>query len=381
MPVRTSRLIVTAALAASACGAVPSAANLPPGELLVRWADATARQAALGRLDPALGARTSGRIDALGITVISCHDPARTAAWLSADPSVAYAEVVSALRPGDTGAQAPAGAGWNLIRIEAAAAWVVTRGAREVLVAVLDTGVDESHPAFKGRLAPGRDVNAGVNGQRDAHGHGTEVASVLAGTGVGVAPGVRLLPIRITGDSGLSSTKVLARGIVHATDAGARILNISMAGPTPSRALQDAVAYARARGALVIAAAGNGGGEAPSYPAGTPGTLAVGATDPDDALDAGSSHGWHVGLVAPGRDIRTAVPGGGWGGGGGTSLAAPHVAGVAALVMSAFPSWTADQVRARLIATADDLGAPGEDPVYGHGRLNARRAVAGAGVQ
>lgn len=381
MSARASRLLLIAALAASACGAVPSAASMPSGEVLVRWADASARQTALARLDPAFGARTSGRIDALGITVVSCRDPARTAAWLAADPAVAYAEVVNSLQPVAAGAPAATGLGWNLTRIEAEAAWGVTRGSQAVLVAVLDTGVDVTHPAFTGRVAPGRDAYAEVNGQRDATGHGTEVASVIAGAGVGVAPGVRLLPVRITGDRGLSSTKVLARGIVHAADAGARILNISMAGPTPSRAMQDAVAYARTRGALVVAAAGNDGSEDPSYPAATPGVLAVGSTAPDDTLDPGSSHGWHVGLVAPGVDVRTALPGGRWDGGDGTSLAAPHVTGVAALVMSAYPSWTADQVRARLLATADDLGAPGEDQLFGHGRINARRALAGAGVQ
>lgn len=151
-----------------------------------------------------------------------------------------------------------------------------------------------------------------------------------------------------------------------------------VAGPAPSRALQDAVGYARDHNALVIAAAGNEGGERPTYPAGTPGVLAVAHTTPADELAAGASHGWHVSLVAPGTGIAAAKAGGGRGGGGGSSLAAPHVAGVAALVMSAYPAWSADQVRARLLATADDLGPPGVDVGFGHGRVNARRALAGA---
>jgi subtilisin family serine protease len=151
---------------------------------------------------------------------------------------------------------------------------------------------------------------------------------------------------------------------------------MSLGGPSGAKVIEDAVNYARSKGTLVVAAMGNDNSERPSYPAAVPGVMAVGATTSSDTRSSFSNYGKHISIGAPGSDILSTVPRGGYKVLSGTSMATPHTAGLCALVKSQFPSFTADQIRAKIEASADDLGDAGFDKFFGNGRINARKAVA-----
>jgi subtilisin family serine protease len=277
----------------------------------------------------------------------------------------------------------------------------------KIIVAVLDTGLDTAHPEFTGRLEGARNFtiaspDADVT---DNQGHGTHVTGIVGATGnngagvAGVAWGVKLMPVKVLGDAGTGGTFDIIQGITYATGYeaadGSRVRVINMSLGTPSGSVDayyaEAIAAAREAGILVVAATGNDGRGVVGQPATTPHALAVGATAHYlawERLAAFSNYGDRLDLVAPGEEILSTLPGVVTGFGkdygvvSGTSMSAPYVSGVAALVMAKYDKTNAsrtaafvDKVRARLIAACDDLGAPGRDPIYGAGRLNAARAV------
>ena len=278
---------------------------------------------------------------------------------------------------------------WALNRLAFERAWAVTRG-EGVVVGVVDSGVDETHPDLAGRVLPGWTFNrAGEvsrRGQRDEYGHGTHAAGIVAaaprgGTGLsGGAPAARILPVRVLDEAGQGWSSDVANGIVWAANRGARVLNLSFGSTTPSKAVTAAVAYARSRGAVVVAAAGNDGADGPlSYPAALPGVLAVGAVDPGDNVVPFSSTGPHLGISGPGQSVLSAVPravdASRLASRSGTSMAAPYVSAAAALVLAKAPALTGEQVVAHLQQTALDLGPAGRDDGYGAGLVDPARAV------
>jgi len=283
---------------------------------------------------------------------------------------------------------------WFLDALRVAEAHRISTGAG-VTVAVIDSGV-AAHPDLDGRVLPGVDLLTSDPAHKDptfdSTGHGTAVAGVIAaggpapGRALGIAPGARILPVKITADGGAGLT-VLDQGIRWAVDNGAKVINISqgVAGAAVAR-VRDAVQYAAEHDVVVVAAAGNRRPGDPAVPpmaapANIPGVLGVGAVDSAGAVWADSAQGPELALTAPGVAIPVLYPdltGDGPGYqtlAGGTSLAAPMVAGAAALVRSKHPDLTAPDVIQRLIATAADAGAPGRDPAYGFGRLNLVRAL------
>jgi serine protease len=305
----------------------------------------------------------------------------------------------------------PAGAGpstsdplashqWALDRIGAEQAW--SRGTGEgVVVAVVDTGVDLAHEDLASKVVPGRDVLDDDDNAQDCEGHGTMVAGVIAaatdnGRGVaGTAPGARIMPVRALQCSGQGGD--LGAGIRWAADHGAHVINVSAGEQTQALLgpfFAEAVEYAWSKGAVTVVAAGNdfvtGSGFA-DEPA-----IVVSATDRNDRKPLYSSGvgAARWGLAAPGgaaaggseeqrlrEDILstwwTDSDGSTYGTSAGTSLAAPHVAGAAAVLrgLGLSPQQTVD----RLLATADDIGAAGRDSTFGHGRLNLARATEGLG--
>jgi len=294
---------------------------------------------------------------------------------------------------------------WALRKMHVDRAWDVARGSPELVVAVVDTGVDAGHPDLASVLLPGTTILTNVSAacQRteiDDNSHGTHIAGIIgaaanvaAGTG-GVAFGVRILPIKVLDCAGIGYASDIAKGIVWATDHGARIVNVSVGSPTDSDALASAVRYAEAHGVLVVAAAGNcgvGGGRCRSvnsaeYPAAFGGVVAVGATDADDDVPGFSTRGAQIAVVAPGVRIMSTTPRyatyqslrgvtANYAAMSGTSQATAFVAGVAALVWSAEPRLDASDVAARLAAYADDLATRGRDDATGSGRVNALRAL------
>src|SRR3954469_21202852 len=277
---------------------------------------------------------------------------------------------------------------WHLKAAGAERAWDATRG-EGVTVAVIDTGifpVDDLDPA---RLVKGWNFVGNNDDARDDHAHGTHVAGTIAqstgnGKGVaGMAPLARLMPIKVLSASGSGTSHDIAEGIRWAVDHGARVLNLSLGGGGRSLAMESAVDYARRRGVLVVCAAGNSGSRGVSYPAAYPGAFAVSAVGPKGRLAPYSSFGPEVAIAAPGGDktqgeesgvLQQTLADGStteadyrWF--QGTSMATPHVAGAAALVMSLGVSAPA-AVEELLRSTAKE--APdGNRERYGSGLLDA----------
>lgn len=276
---------------------------------------------------------------------------------------------------------------WAQQLLDLRATWRHSTGTG-VVVAVVDSGVDGDHPQLGGQVLPGRDffLAGTFPGSFDCVSHGTAVGSVIAARPVdgvgfhGVAPGARILPVRITdrefADSGEATPidpAALARGIRYAADQGAKVVNLSLSGYGDFPTVRDAVAYARSRDALVVAAVGNRDGGGASYPAAYEGVLGVGAVDIAGKRAAGSQSG--VDIVAPGAGVLAASRAGGHAYWDGTSFAAPFVAGTAALLRSIRPDLNADQVAQRLLASASPARGGRDSREYGAGLVDPYRTV------
>ena len=270
---------------------------------------------------------------------------------------------------------------WGPKKIEADWAWNATVGDPSVLVAVVDTGIYYTHPDLTANyVALGYDWVNNDNDPIDDHGHGTHCAGIIAATinnsiGITGLAQVRIMAEKVLDSGGGGYWDWVANGIINATDCGAKIISMSLGGYGDSELVHDAVRYAYEAGVLVIAAAGNDNTNTKLYPAGYDEVIAVAATDQYDNKASFSNWGDWIELAAPGVDIYSTVPWGyeSW---SGTSMACPHVSGIAALVWSQYPTKTRDWVRLWLRYTADDLGDEGFDVYYGYGRINARKAVA-----
>lgn len=269
-----------------------------------------------------------------------------------------------------------------LTRIGAARAQTSGTGAG-VTVAVLDTGVSAGHPALAGDLArPGFDLVDGdtlpddvANGVDDdgdgrvdeAAGHGTHVAGIV----LAVAPDARVLPVRVLDSDGVGSIFTLAEGIRAALDSGADVLNMSLGTTENSELLADVLEEV-SEDTVLVASAGNAGTQQVQYPAATGGVVSVASVDAQDALSVFSNRGW-VDVAAPGEDVLSTFPGGGFARWAGTSMAAPFVAGQAALLLPQLGGDAAGRVPGVITSTA----VPG-DPLIGAGRIDVAASVASA---
>jgi subtilisin family serine protease len=278
---------------------------------------------------------------------------------------------------------------WDKWAMYADQAWDVTGGSMAVKVAVVDVGVDWHHPDLAASFLPGElgydfiandsDPQPDNMNLPDAF-HGTHVAGIVAASrnnseGIAGLSLVQLLSVRVLNDSGSGSEEDVASGIAWAADHGARVINLSLGSPWPSDAVEAACEYAQQLGVTIAAASGNDGRKEILYPAAYSECVAVGATDPDSKLAEFSDFGPEQEVVAPGVEIISCAPAGTYAEAQGTSMAAPQVSGVAALVLAVKSALTADEVRAILDASAVDLGDPDRDYKYGYGQVNARRAV------
>ncbi len=274
---------------------------------------------------------------------------------------------------------------WHLKTLNVPGAWVYANGAG-VTVAVIDSGVDATHPDLQGQVLPGLDlVDPKGNGDTDLVGHGTTVAAIIAGRGddsagvIGIAPKAKILPVRVLNEENrYNDAIIVAKGVRWAVDHGARVINLSLGGNGSSPALAAALDYAFAKDVVVVACTGNVSASSTDdvwYPAREPGVIAVAGMERDgDVLWSGSITGKETVVTAPATDLVGARPGGYWKVQG-TSFAAPMVAGTAALIRSRWPSMPAGEVINRIIKTAKDRGAPGRDPVYGFGLVDPTGAL------
>jgi subtilisin family serine protease len=277
------------------------------------------------------------------------------------------------------------GSQWHLDVVQAPEAWTFTEGSSEVVIAVIDSGIDPAAADLAGQTVTGYNCFDDSSDVTDTiNGHGTMTAGILAaamdnGLGVAsVAPGCRVLPIKAIDSTGYISWADAAKGIIYAADHGAKIINMSFCGPAGSTALKNAIDYAYSRGVVLVAAAGNHSSSLPEYPAAYPKVVGVGATRSDDSLCSFSNYGSAVRLVAPGQSVWTTVLRGSYGPCWGTSMSSPIVAGVLGLMLSANGALGNDDAVNLLQNNADDLGVAGLDDFFGHGRVNAFRAVAAA---
>jgi len=284
-----------------------------------------------------------------------------------------------------------------------AGAWSVTQGSPEIVVADIDSGMDMEHPDLKGNLwinpgesdgSPGRDLDGNgyandVHGYdfyakkgspQDENGHGSHTAGTIAalknGIGViGVAPKVRIMPLRFLGPQGQGSTADAIEAIRYATRMGARVISASWGGGGFSSLLAQAVADAQKAGVIFVAAAGNEGKDIsyqPAYPANLDGVIAIAASTGSDQLAYFSNYGPSVVMIAaPGVNILSTYLGKGYKSLSGTSMATPQVSGAIALALSKNKSLTADQIKAALCNTADPLNSDGTKC----GRINVGRFV------
>jgi type VII secretion-associated serine protease mycosin len=316
------------------------------------------------------------------LLVRTAGDPSALVARLQTDPAVVsasldYGRQTSAV-PSDPFYGQYQQAYMSTIRMPQA--WDRLTDASSQIVAVVDTGVDTTHPDLSGRTVAGYNVVDPGSAPTDTAGHGTFVAGEIAsntnnGTGTaGVIWNGRVMPVKVFAGATAFDSDV-ATGIVWAVDHGARVINLSLGGPQPSALLHAAVQYAVNRDVVVVVAAGNTGDNTPQYPAAFPEVIAVGATDPAGKLVDFSTYGDWLDVAAPGFDITSTWPGGDYATGAGTSFAAPIVSGIAALVRAQNPALTQAQVGDRLRTSARDAGPRGIDPYYGYGVIDAARAL------
>jgi len=342
---------------------IPAGARFVPDLLLVKFRRGTSLRQQSDVLAQA-GVTTAARIPALRVVVVRMAPRERDAALsrLRASAFVAGAEKDAVLEGLDvTPNDADWSAQWGLRRVGLPSAWDHTRGSSTTVVAVLDTGVAAGRQDLEGAILPGYNLlDLGV-APIDDNGHGTAVAGIIAARtnnheGIaGVCWTCSILPIKVLAADGSGDTALVAAGIVHAADAGARVISMSLGGPADDRTLDEAVAYALGKGAILVAAAGNNGSSAPFYPADIPGVVSVAASNESDHLYPWSNFGSWVQVAAPGCNVAPARAGG-YDLFCGTSSATPVIAGLIALALSEQPNATRDAVVNAIESTATPMG-------------------------
>ena len=326
------------------------------------------------------GVRLERRLTKIGLYVVTAPEGKRNRALASLrrERSVDYVQreqLVDGLETTPNDPQWPDQ--WGLRTMGFPRAWDVTRGSKNVVVAVLDTGVDSSHPDLKGALVSGRDILHSDNTPADDNGHGTAIAGIVAArgdNGVGIAGACwacLVMPVKVLGADGTGTTSDVAAGVIWAADHGARVINLSLGAPGTTAALSEAIDYAASKDIVIVASAGNSSSATPFYPAADPAVIGVAASNPNDELYSWSNHGPWVQVAAPGCNNAPWLKGD-YVSICGTSAAAPLVAGLAALVRSARPTATAEETVKTVYHAAHQV--PGD---VQRGRPDAGEALAG----
>lgn len=393
------------AVSAHAGSAAPQPASTPvPGSLplstsdystdtvLVKFRKSASRAGKASGIQAIRGQELPGRLNSIGVSVLRVPrgTVAQALRGLRSMGDVEYAEpnyaaVIADAVPNDPDLPLQ----WPLYSIQAYSAWGITTGTTGVTIAIVDTGVDATHPDLAGKTVAGYDIWNNDSDPADDNGHGTHVAGIAAATAnnnmgmAGISWGARIMPVKVMTAGGGGNYDSITAGLLWAVDHGASIVNMSVGGTYNSQTLAEAVQYAAAHNVIVVGAAGNTGKGEAWYPAAYPEVIAVASTDPDGQRSSFSTFGDWVDVAAPGRDIYSTVPSGSCmfcSGTGyryltGTSMAAPHVAGLAA-ILAGIPRFdTPAKIREAIESTALDLGATGQDPYYGNGLIQAYSTV------
>ncbi|SCE70302.1 Peptidase inhibitor I9 [Micromonospora viridifaciens] len=349
-------------------------ADAVPGRYIVVLKDGKVSPGAVRANASALAGRHGGsvrRVFTKALNGYSASMSRKQAERLAADPKVAYVEQVRRYRATGTQISPP----WGLDRIDQTTSRLdgrytyPTTGAG-VTAYIVDTGIDIAHPDFGGRAANGYDFVENDAVAQDCDGHGTHVAGTVGGRSYGVAKNVKLVAVRVLDCTGTGTTEQVVAGIDWVTKNAVKpaVANLSLGVPRIDRAVNDAVARSIASGVTYAVAAGNSGQDACYFsPAAVPAAITVGATDQMDVRAWFSNHGRCLDVFAPGVGVVSTAPGGRTAVMNGTSMAAPHVAGAAALLLETNPTWTPQQVRDRIVTT----GTAGvvQDPMGSINRL------------
>lgn len=273
---------------------------------------------------------------------------------------------------------------WNLPAIDIEKAWDISKGDEDIIIAVVDTGVDMDHPDLRRRLMKGYNVMENSSNFDDDNGHGTHVAGIIAsetnnGEGIaGITWNNRIMPVKAMGSKGYGYTFDIAKGIIWAADHGADVINLSLGNYQPSAFLEEAIRYAYEKGAVLISAAGNDNSEQPSFPAAFPEVLSVSAVSYTGDKADFSNYGYYIDVTAPGVYIPSTYFKNQYAALSGTSMASPHVAGLAGLILSVNPDLSNRQVMNIIKGTARDIGEKGRDAYFGNGLIDINAALAAA---
>lgn len=379
-----------ATLSPQATEELAPSADLDLADLPVEATDVTGSDASLRTASSEVTVMVTGPDGQPAVSKLRADSPQEAqqlAEHLDAERGVVAAPTTVMRALGPVNAEPLAPRQWNLNMVGAPGAWAYTQGAG-VKVAVVDTGVDATHPDLVGRVLPEIDLLPGVAPLPAENSHGTRVASLIAGSinkygMAGVAPQSMILPVAALDPSGIGDSSTVARAIIAATNAGARVINLSLGGPDRDPVLDQACLYAYRHGAVVVAAGGNSflEGNRIQFPAASPNVVAVAAEDATGNPAGFSNTGSYIDLAAPGEDILAAIPGSTFDVESGTSFAAPHVSGALALTIAANPRLTSAQLVSIITLTAqDDISGNGWDDQLGFGTVRADRAVATARV-
>lgn len=350
------RSAIAAVLVAAATGAWATPAASADDVVLLVAVSGAGASAAMERA----GVDVVDSVGTLGLRRVTVPAPNARAAAISlgASRGIAFAERETTVRaervPTD---EFFAAYQWGAQKVNAPAAWDLTVGSRDIVIAVLDTGV-QANREMSGKLLPGRDFVNGDNDPSDDEGHGTASAAVAAATAdnggtAGLCWECSVLPVKVLDATGAGGTFDVASGITYAADSGADVINLSLGGPSRSLSMENAITYARSKGAVVVAAAGNDSTSALTYPAASPGVLSVGATLEDDTKSDYSNFGPWVKVAAPGCNPAPELDGR-YTFFCGTSSATPLVSGVVGLALARGVAPTA--VESALMTTAVPVG-------------------------
>jgi thermitase len=358
--------------------------NHIPNQILVQFNDSVSR-ANLNEHFDAIKAKERARIENINAVLVDVAEGEMESAidYLRNQTNIKAAEPNYIVTAQETIPNDPA---WDLQyglrNIRAPQGWSYSTGTGWVTIAIIDSGVDRFHPDLVTKTLAGYDFVNNDNDPQDDYGHGTHVAGIAAAAsnnGIGIAGaswGAQIMPIKVLNASGNGTYANVANGIIWAVDNGAQVINLSLGGPAYSAILESAVDYAFQRGVVLVAASGNAGGSSVYYPARYTQVIAVGATDSSNQRGAFSNFGDGMEVVAPGVAIYSTELGGGYSYRNGTSMAAPFVSGLAAILIGQPGNYNAGLVREQIRSSALDLGSPGWDAYYGHGLIQMDAALA-----
>lgn len=352
-----------------------------PNELIVRF-KASTRETRVDECLQQVEVNITSRIEELHAMVLELNpgDMANVYRHILNCSGVLYVEPNFLLQAADTVPNDPNwSAQYGLVNIRAPQGWDLTTGSTAVTVAILDTGVDQSHLDLAGKLVAGYDFVNGDTDPQDDNGHGTHVAGITAaisnnGVGIaGVSWGARIMPVKVLNDKAGGLYSTVAQGVLWAVDRGAQVINLSLGGNSPSSVMEDAINYAHSKGVVVVAAAGNVGNNFVLFPARYSNVIAVASTNSSNHW-AGSNYGPEIDLAAPGDSIFSTMIGG-YDYQSGSSMATGFVSGLASILMGIPGNVSPDMIEFQMESTALDIEFTGWDEYTGAGLIQMDAAI------